>query len=82
MGDGEVVSGASQIREIAAGLRRLARTLTTRPATQGFVENSAADLERLADEMSRASEDTQPLMVSPGMIVCTRCGGDGEVLDV
>lgn len=73
---------SASIRDIAAGLRRLAKTLATRPATQGFVENYAADLERLADEMVRAAEDTQPIMVSPGMVICDRCGGEGEVLDV
>lgn len=71
-----------KIRETAVGLRKLAQALATRPATRGMVESYAADLEVLADAMDRADADTTPIMVSPGMSVCPRCLGEGEVLDV
>lgn len=82
MDDGEIMNVTARIRETALGIRRTLGTLATRPATAGMLANHAADLERLADELDRSAEDTQPIMVTHGSVLCPRCLGAGEVLDL
>jgi hypothetical protein len=56
--------------------------MVNRPIRYGIITQHADEIDVLAAESERAAADTQPIMISNGYMICTRCNGTGEVIDL